>query len=79
MIHMRGMRHEDTSLWLLGGIVLSVLIRLIPTMVPEAAALFRTAPFPMVWWPVILLCFLPSLIGIESDKFLRSSLSAEPV
>ncbi|EAQ96072.1 cation-translocating P-type ATPase [Congregibacter litoralis] len=64
--------------WLLGGIMLSVLIRLIPTLVPEAAALFRTAPFPMDWWPVILLCFLPSFIVIESDKFLRTALSSKP-
>jgi P-type Ca2+ transporter type 2C len=57
--------------WLLAGIVLSVAIRFIPTLVPEAAALFRTAPFPTDWWPVILLCFLPSFIAIESDKLWR--------
>ena len=57
--------------WLLAGIVLSVLIRLIPTFVPQAAALFRTADFPVQWWPVILLCFLPSFLAIEGDKLLR--------
>ena len=60
--------------WLLGGIVLSVAIRFIPTLVPEAAALFRTAPFPAEWWPLILLCFFPSFIAIEADKLLRKSL-----
>ena len=57
--------------WLLAGIALSVAIRFIPTLVPEAAALFRTAEFPAEWWPVILLCFFPSFIAIETDKALR--------
>jgi calcium-translocating P-type ATPase len=57
--------------WLLGGIVLSVAIRFIPTLVPEAAALFRTAEFPAEWWPLIGLCILPSFIAIEMDKVLR--------
>lgn len=57
--------------WLLAGIVLSIAIRFIPTLVPQAAALFRTAEFPAHWWPVILLCFLPSFIAIETDKAIR--------
>jgi magnesium-transporting ATPase (P-type) len=61
--------------WLLGGIILSILIRFIPTLVPDAAALFRTAPFPATWWPLILACFLPSFIVIEADKLLRKRLA----
>jgi len=57
--------------WLLGGIVISIAIRFIPTVVPEAATLFRTAAFPNEWWPMILLCFLPSFLAIESDKLVR--------
>jgi magnesium-transporting ATPase (P-type) len=57
--------------WLLAGIALSIAIRFIPTAVPSAAALFRTAEFPAEWWPVILLCFFPSFITIEADKALR--------
>ncbi len=57
--------------WLLLGIGLSIMIRFIPTFVPEASALFRTADFPTEWWPLILLCFLPSFLAIEADKFLR--------
>ncbi len=57
--------------WLLTGIALSILIRFIPTLVPEAATLFRTAPFPAQWWPLILLCFLPSFMAIEADKAVR--------
>ena len=57
--------------WLLAGIGLSVAIRFIPTLTPSAATLFRTAPFPASWWPLVLLCFLPSFIAIEADKALR--------
>jgi calcium-translocating P-type ATPase len=59
--------------WLLAGIVISIVIRLIPTLVPQANELFRTAPFPAQWWPLILLCFFPSFIAIETDKLLRKS------
>ncbi len=57
--------------WLLWGMGISIAIRFIPTVWPAAAALFRTAPFPLEWWPLILLCFLPSLIAIEVDKAIR--------
>lgn len=57
--------------WLLAGIAVSIAIRLIPTAVPETAALFKTAEFPISWWPTILLCFLPSFLMIESDKLVR--------
>ncbi len=57
--------------WLLLGIALSIGIRFIPTLIPEASALFRTAPFPAQWWPLILLCFFPAFIAIETDKALR--------
>ncbi len=60
--------------WLLGGIAASVLIRFIPTLFPDAAALFRTAEFPAEWWPLILLAFFPSLISIELDKLIRKLL-----
>jgi len=59
--------------WLLAGIILSILIRLIPTLVPQANELFRTAPFPDHWWPFILLCFFPSFIAIEVDKLVRKT------
>jgi len=58
--------------WLLAGISLSIAIRFIPTFVPSAAALFRTAEFPLEWWPLVLMCFLPSFLAIELDKLLRS-------
>ncbi|MEX2366367.1 MAG: HAD-IC family P-type ATPase, partial [Pseudohongiellaceae bacterium] len=54
--------------WLLGGITVSIGIRLIPTAIPAANELFRTAPFPLEWWPYILACFIPSFMAIELLK-----------
>jgi magnesium-transporting ATPase (P-type) len=59
--------------WLLGGVLGSIAIRLIPTFVPATAPWFKTADFPVEWWPAILVCFLPSLLAIEIDKALRSA------
>ncbi len=64
--------------WLLLGITLSLAIRFIPTVIPEASTLFRTAPFPAEWWPLILLSFFPSFIAIETDKALRKHGSNNP-
>lgn len=57
--------------WLMAGIGLSLLIRFVPTVYPAASELFRTAPFPPTWWPLILSCMVPSLAAIELDKWLR--------
>ena len=59
--------------WLLAGVAGSIAIRLIPTFVPATASWFKTADFPIHWWPLILLCFLPSLGAIEADKYLRQA------
>ena len=61
--------------WLLGGIAVSIAIRFIPTFIPQAASLFRTAEFPNEWWPLILLCFFPSFIAIEMHKLFRKVVS----
>nr|WP_275957852.1 cation transporting ATPase C-terminal domain-containing protein [Rhabdochromatium marinum] len=63
--------------WLLAGVAGSVAIRLIPTFVPSTASWFKTADFPITWWPLILLCFLPSLLAIEADKYLRPKVNAQ--
>lgn len=57
--------------WLLAGVAGSVAIRLIPTFAPATSSWFKTADFPLEWWPLILACFLPSLIAIEADKYFR--------
>lgn len=54
--------------WLLAGVAISIAVRLIPTVFPAAASLFRTEEFPLHWWPLVLLAFLPPLVAIELEK-----------
>jgi magnesium-transporting ATPase (P-type) len=61
-----------SNAWLLGGIVVSILVRLLPTFVPVVGGLFRTAPFPAEWWWVILPCLLPGFLVLEMDKLVRA-------
>ncbi len=59
--------------WLLGGIVGSIGIRLIPTFIPETAIWFRTAKFPVEWWPIIALAIIPSFLVIEVHKMFTAN------
>jgi magnesium-transporting ATPase (P-type) len=63
--------------WLLGGIAVSIVMHLVATWAPGAEYLFRTAPFPNEWWPLILLCFVPAFVAIELDKVLRRFAAAK--
>ncbi len=63
-----------SNAWLLGGIAVSILVRLLPTFVPTVGGLFRTAPFPAEWWWVILPCLLPGFLVLELDKLVRARL-----
>jgi len=58
-------------IWLWLGVLVSIAARLLPTFFPAANALFKTAPFPLEWWPIILVCLLPGFIGLEVDKLIR--------
>jgi magnesium-transporting ATPase (P-type) len=60
-----------TNKWLWLGVLVSIAARLLPTFFPAANALFKTAPFPLEWWPIILVCLLPGFIGLEIDKLIR--------
>jgi magnesium-transporting ATPase (P-type) len=60
-----------TNKWLWLGVLASLTTRLLPTFFPAANVLFKTAPFPMEWWPYILICLFPGFIGLEIDKFIR--------
>lgn len=57
--------------WLLMGIMVSVLLRLLPTFIPAVADIFRTASFPIEWWLYILPCLLPGFVALEIDKIIR--------
>jgi magnesium-transporting ATPase (P-type) len=45
--------------------------------VPVLQTVFRTAPLPLAWWPIILLGLLPGFIGTEIDKALRGRARAD--
>jgi magnesium-transporting ATPase (P-type) len=61
-----------TNKWIWFGVLASFTTRLLPTFFPAASTLFKTAAFPVHWWPYILICLLPSFIGLEIDKFIRN-------
>lgn len=62
--------------WLLVGITLSLVFHAGVTFIPFLSEMFRCAVFPTEWWPIILLCLLPSLVMLELDKFLRARFGA---
>ncbi len=57
-----------TNKWLLLGILISLLTRLLPTFIPAVSVVFRTAVFPTEWWWIILPCLLPGFVALELDK-----------
>jgi magnesium-transporting ATPase (P-type) len=57
--------------WLLLGILISILAHFLLTFVTVFSAIFRTAAFPMEWWPYILPCLLPGFLVLELDKLIR--------
>jgi len=58
--------------WIVGGIAVTVMLQIILVYVlPETAFNpLRTAPFPVEWWPFIILLALPGLFIIELEEFL---------
>jgi magnesium-transporting ATPase (P-type) len=58
--------------WVLLGMGVTVTCILLIVYVPPLQAVFRTAPLPLDWWPVILLGLLPGFIGVEIEKALRA-------
>jgi len=60
--------------WVLLGMGTTVACMLLIVYVPVLQTVFRTAPLPLEWWPVILLGLFPGFIGTEIDKALRRRL-----
>jgi len=58
--------------WVLLGMGVTVACILLIVYVPALQLVFRTAPLPLEWWPVILLGLLPGFIGVEIDKAIRA-------
>ncbi len=66
-----------TNGWLLFGILISLLTRLLPTFIPSVSVVFRTTAFPAEWWWVILPCLLPGFLALELDKLIGRLLKPE--
>ncbi len=60
--------------WVLLGIAVIIATQLMITYIPFLNVLFRTAPFPTEWWPIIILALFPGFLVIELEKFLRRQL-----
>jgi magnesium-transporting ATPase (P-type) len=57
--------------WVLLGMGLTCTCILLIVYVPALQGVFRTAPLPLAWWPVLLLGLLPGFVGVEIEKALR--------
>jgi magnesium-transporting ATPase (P-type) len=57
--------------WVLWGVGITIGTNLMIVYVPVLNDLFRTAPFPIEWWPFIILAILPGFLVVELEKFLK--------
>jgi Ca2+-transporting ATPase len=60
--------------WLLGGIAFTILADLLIVYLPALNSVFKTAPFPVSWWPLVLIglpagFFVPELEKLVRNKF----------
>ncbi|MBA7631508.1 putative cation-transporting ATPase F [subsurface metagenome] len=60
--------------WILIGIAVTIITQLMITYVPFVNVIFRTAPFPAEWWPIVILALFPGFLVVELEKFLRKRL-----
>jgi magnesium-transporting ATPase (P-type) len=58
--------------WVLLGMGVTFACILLIVYVPALQVVFRTAPLPLDWWPVILLGLLPGFVGVEIEKAIRA-------
>jgi P-type Ca2+ transporter type 2C len=62
--------------WLLGGIAFTILADLLIVYLPALNSVFKTVPFPISWWPFVLIgipagFFVPELEKLVRRKFLN--------
>jgi len=53
------------------GITISIITLLGMIYLPFMQTIFKTTPFPVDWWPWILLSLLPGFVIIEIEKLIR--------
>ncbi len=57
--------------WIIIGITIAFGAQLLITYIPFLQEIFRTAAFPLEWWPVLFLTLLSAFVAVEIEKFLR--------
>ena len=57
--------------WLLGGIVFTILADLMIVYLPALNSVFKTVPFPVSWWPFVLIGLPAGFFVPELEKYLR--------
>lgn len=60
--------------WVLWGIAITIVTNLMIVYVPFLNTLFRTAPFPVEWWGLIVFALLPGFLSVELEKFIKKRL-----
>jgi len=57
--------------WILWGVGITIVTNLMIIYAPFLNNLFRTTPFPVEWWPIVILAILPGFLIVELEKFLK--------
>jgi len=60
--------------WLLAGMAITIVANLLIIYLPGLNAVFRTAPFPVSWWPFVLIGLPAGFLIPELEKFIRRRL-----
>ena len=61
--------------WVLLGMGATLTCILLIVYVPALQTVFRTAPLPLQWWPILLLGLFPGFIAVEIEKAIRARAS----
>jgi magnesium-transporting ATPase (P-type) len=65
--------------WVLWGIAITIITNLMIVYLPFLNTLFRTAPFPVEWWGLIVFALLPGFLAVELEKFIKKRLGKRRV
>jgi P-type Ca2+ transporter type 2C len=57
--------------WLLGGIAFTIVADLLIVYLPPLNSVFKTVPFPALWWPVVMVGLPAGFFVPELEKLIR--------
>jgi Ca2+-transporting ATPase len=66
-----------TNKWLLGGIAFTILADLLIVNLPVLNSVFKTTPFPLSWWPLVLIGLPAGFLVPELEKIIRRNYRAK--